>query len=162
MDLIRHDFSYYKLKVKIVPMLELNVTLWRLFCNRGRPPYIYIQTFEAGKRSAPRTSRFNLDGIPVKANFCLWLSKQNGTNNYGECLCRCTLWPRHWLEVSGQLHAPAALPPGKCPPSTPGTGLDSNFNTFFAHPVGICYTDCATAALERHPSTSYNSIRYLQ
>jgi hypothetical protein len=21
-------------------------------------------------------------------------------------------WPRHWLEVSGQLHAPAALPPG--------------------------------------------------
>jgi hypothetical protein len=25
-------------------------------------------------------------------------------------------WPRHWLEVSGQLHAPAALPPGKEPP----------------------------------------------
>jgi hypothetical protein len=24
-------------------------------------------------------------------------------------------WPRHQLEVSGQLHAPAALPPGKSP-----------------------------------------------
>jgi hypothetical protein len=22
-------------------------------------------------------------------------------------------WPRHWMEVSGQLHAPAALLPGK-------------------------------------------------
>jgi hypothetical protein len=22
-------------------------------------------------------------------------------------------WPRHYLEVSGQLHAPATLPPGK-------------------------------------------------
>jgi hypothetical protein len=25
------------------------------------------------------------------------------------------LRPRHWMEVSGQLHAPAALPPGKGP-----------------------------------------------
>jgi hypothetical protein len=24
-------------------------------------------------------------------------------------------WPRHYMEVSGQLHAPAALPPGKEP-----------------------------------------------
>jgi hypothetical protein len=23
------------------------------------------------------------------------------------------LWPRNYMEVSGQLHAPAALPPGK-------------------------------------------------
>jgi hypothetical protein len=23
------------------------------------------------------------------------------------------LWPRHYMEVSGQLHAPVALPPGK-------------------------------------------------
>jgi hypothetical protein len=23
------------------------------------------------------------------------------------------LWPRHYVEVSGQLHSPAALPPGK-------------------------------------------------
>jgi hypothetical protein len=23
------------------------------------------------------------------------------------------IWPRHQMEVSGQLHAPAALPPGK-------------------------------------------------
>jgi hypothetical protein len=25
-------------------------------------------------------------------------------------------WPRHWLEMSGQIYAPAALPPGKVPP----------------------------------------------
>jgi hypothetical protein len=25
------------------------------------------------------------------------------------------LWPRHYTEVSGQLHAPAALPQGKSP-----------------------------------------------
>jgi hypothetical protein len=24
-------------------------------------------------------------------------------------------WPRHWLEVGGQLHSPAAQPPGKSP-----------------------------------------------
>jgi hypothetical protein len=36
----------------------------------------------------------------------------------GEWMNRSTIsWPRHKLEVSGQLHAPAALPPGK----TPGT-----------------------------------------
>jgi hypothetical protein len=26
------------------------------------------------------------------------------------------LRPRHLIEVSGQMHAPAALPPGKVPP----------------------------------------------
>jgi hypothetical protein len=26
-------------------------------------------------------------------------------------------WPRHWLEASGQLHTPAALPQGKEPRS---------------------------------------------
>jgi hypothetical protein len=36
------------------------------------------------------------------------------------CPCACTLrstfsWPRHLLEVSGQLRAPAALPAGKVP-----------------------------------------------
>jgi hypothetical protein len=34
----------------------------------------------------------------------------------GEWMCRSTFsWPRHELEVSGQLHAPAALTPGKSP-----------------------------------------------
>jgi hypothetical protein len=41
-------------------------------------------------------------------------------------------WPRHYLEVSGKLHAPAALSPGGSAPSThrtgcwvdPRTGLD--------------------------------------
>jgi hypothetical protein len=32
----------------------------------------------------------------------------------GEWMYRSTFsWPRHYLEVSGQLHAPAASPPGK-------------------------------------------------
>jgi hypothetical protein len=32
----------------------------------------------------------------------------------GEWMYRSTFsWPRHWLEVTGQLHAPSALPPGK-------------------------------------------------
>jgi hypothetical protein len=35
----------------------------------------------------------------------------------GEWMYRSTFsWPRHSLEVSGQLHVPAALPPGKKPP----------------------------------------------
>jgi hypothetical protein len=34
----------------------------------------------------------------------------------GEWMYRSTFsWPRQKLEVSGQLHAPAALPPGKSP-----------------------------------------------
>jgi hypothetical protein len=32
------------------------------------------------------------------------------------------LWPRQYVEVSGQLHALAALPPGKEPPGTCGIG----------------------------------------
>jgi hypothetical protein len=66
--------------------------------------------------------------------------------------------------VSGQLHAPAALPPGKEPPSThgigdwvgPRAGLDdvekekildpyqeSNSDPSAVQPVASCYTDCA-------------------
>jgi hypothetical protein len=34
----------------------------------------------------------------------------------GEWMYRYTFsWPRHYLEVSGELHAPAALPPGEEP-----------------------------------------------
>jgi hypothetical protein len=29
-------------------------------------------------------------------------------------------WPRYQMEVSGQLHTPAALPPGKEPPAPIG------------------------------------------
>jgi len=31
------------------------------------------------------------------------------------CIDPRILWPRHWMEVSGQLHAPGALSPGKEP-----------------------------------------------
>jgi hypothetical protein len=38
---------------------------------------------------------------------------------YGEWMYRSTFsWPRHYLEGSGQFHAPAALPPGKRAPGT--------------------------------------------
>jgi hypothetical protein len=37
----------------------------------------------------------------------------------GKWMYRSTFcWPWHWLEVSAQLHAPAALPAGKPPPHT--------------------------------------------
>jgi hypothetical protein len=42
------------------------------------------------------------------------LIKHHTMKAYGEVLYRSTFsWLRHELEVSGQLHAPAALPPGK-------------------------------------------------
>jgi hypothetical protein len=31
----------------------------------------------------------------------------------GEWMYSSTHWPRHQMEMSGQLHAPATLPPGK-------------------------------------------------
>jgi hypothetical protein len=45
-----------------------------------------------------------------------WLSFSSSTlwRRMGEWMYRSTFpWPRDWLEVSGQLHAPAALPPRK-------------------------------------------------
>jgi hypothetical protein len=51
----------------------------------------------------------------------------------GEWIYRSTFsWPRHWLELSGQLRAPTALPPGGKAPGThwiggwvgPRDGLD--------------------------------------
>jgi hypothetical protein len=72
-------------------------------------------------------------------------------------------WPRHKLEVSGQLHAPAALPPGKSPGThficgwvDPGAGLDDMEKCKFftlpglelppllvVQPVASSYTDWA-------------------
>jgi hypothetical protein len=47
----------------------------------------------------------------------------------GKWLYRSTFsWPRHKLEVSGQLHAPAALPPGKDPPVPLDRTLDEAQN----------------------------------
>jgi hypothetical protein len=71
-------------------------------------------------------------------------------------------WPRHSLEIGGQLHTLAALPPGKQPPSThwigrwvgPRTGLDNlkkrkfcpyqdlNSNSSAIQPVTTHYTNC--------------------
>jgi hypothetical protein len=50
--------------------------------------------------------------VPVLNKLSHW--RRMGQWMYGSTYS----WPRHWLEVSGQLHAPVALPPGKSPPST--------------------------------------------
>jgi hypothetical protein len=75
-------------------------------------------------------------------------------------------WPRHYFEVSGQLHAPAALHPGKEPPVPIGqeagwvpepvwttwtrensrTYRDSNSDPSVVLPVASRYTDCAIRA----------------
>jgi hypothetical protein len=49
----------------------------------------------------------------------LCLNKHYSMKTYGQWMYRpMSPWPRHWLEVSGQFHAQAALPPGKEPPHT--------------------------------------------
>jgi hypothetical protein len=63
-------------------------------------------------------------------------------------------WPRHWLEVSGQLHAPAALPQGEALRSHwlggwvgPRAGLDLNLDPLIIQLVASRYTNYATVAL---------------
>jgi hypothetical protein len=86
---------------------------------------------------------------------------------YGEWMYRSTFsWPRHWLEVSGQLHAQAALPPGKEPSVPIGEEVrwtsepvwtiwkrenswpyrDSNSDLSVVQPVASRYTDYAISA----------------
>jgi hypothetical protein len=62
------------------------------------------------------------------------------------------LWPRHYIEVSSQLHALAALPPGKEPlmpldavvkRKIPSPRRESNPRTPIVQPVSQRYTDWA-------------------
>jgi hypothetical protein len=53
-------------------------------------------------------------------------------------------WPRHYVEVSGQLHAPAALPPEKTPRThwiggwmDPRSSLDDLEKRKFLTPLGL-------------------------
>jgi hypothetical protein len=73
-------------------------------------------------------------------------------------------WPRHWLEVSGQLHAPAALPSRKEPPGIhwiggwvgPRGGLDDvEKRKFFILPGLEVRPLCRPA-----PSQSQYRLRY--
>jgi hypothetical protein len=75
-------------------------------------------------------------------------------------------WPRQWIEVSGQLHVPAALTPREIVPNTrldrrlggPQSRFgrrgenclpyrDSNSEPSVVQPVASRYTECATPAL---------------
>jgi hypothetical protein len=51
----------------------------------------------------------------VKVKLSLCLTKHHAMTAYwgSEGIAPRMLWPRHWMEVSGQLHALAALSPGK-------------------------------------------------
>jgi hypothetical protein len=53
----------------------------------------------------------------VKLKLFLCLTKHHATKAYwgSEGIAARILWPRHWMEVSCQLHDPAALSPGKEP-----------------------------------------------
>jgi hypothetical protein len=85
---------------------------------------------------------------------------------------------RHQMEVSGQLHAPAALPPGKEPPGShwiggwvdpravldavvkrkiPSPGRESNPRTPIVQPVAQSHTDWAITALSftNHSHSKY-------
>jgi hypothetical protein len=52
----------------------------------------------------------------VKLSLCFfkWAPRHEGVLGSTDMAPRI-LWPRHYMEVSGQLHGPAALPQGKSP-----------------------------------------------
>jgi hypothetical protein len=55
--------------------------------------------------------------MEVKVKLPLRLTKHHAMKVYWRSggVAPRILWPRYWMEVSGQLHAQAALPPGKEP-----------------------------------------------
>jgi len=50
-----------------------------------------------------------------KVKVALCLTKHNAMKTYWESVTPCVLLPWHYMELSGQLHILAALPPGKEP-----------------------------------------------
>jgi hypothetical protein len=51
--------------------------------------------------------------LKVKLSQCFnWEPRHEGVLGSGG-IAPHILWPRHWMVVSGQLHGPVALPPGK-------------------------------------------------
>jgi hypothetical protein len=83
-------------------------------------------------------------------------------------------WPRHYLEVSGQLHAPAALLPGEYPldrrlggPQSrsgrrgeySGPYRDSNSDPSVVQPVASRYTEYAIPVNNNNNNNNNNNSR---
>jgi hypothetical protein len=53
----------------------------------------------------------------VKVKLSLCLTKHHAMKAYWGSggIAPLIIWPRHYMEVNDELHAPAALPPGKQP-----------------------------------------------
>jgi hypothetical protein len=58
-----------------------------------------------------------MNTVKLKVNVSVSLTEHHAMKAYWESggIASRILWPRHWMEVSGQLHVPVALPPGKEP-----------------------------------------------
>jgi hypothetical protein len=65
--------------------------------------------------SSSSSSSSSSKDIKVKLSLCL--TKHDAMKVYWGSggIAPSILWSQHYMEVSGQLHAPAALPPGKEP-----------------------------------------------
>jgi hypothetical protein len=62
-----------------------------------------------------RTAGYRLLVYKIKLSLCFnWAPRHEGVLGSGD-IVPLILWPWYWMEVSGQLHAPAALPQGKSP-----------------------------------------------
>jgi hypothetical protein len=82
-----------------------SLSLWRK--SDPNPPYHSLITIVT---ELPRPWE-----CVLKLFLCFnWAPRYEGVLVSG-CIAPLILWPRHWMEVSGQLHAPATLPPGKEP-----------------------------------------------
>jgi hypothetical protein len=77
------------------------------FNNGSSRPFKYVMT---------NFTKFIFLCKKVKLSLCL--TNHNAMMTYWASggIAPRILWPRHYTEVSGELHAPAALPSGKEPP----------------------------------------------
>jgi hypothetical protein len=134
--------SVFVLGSQLEPKTRFLFSLWRLrFLNVGHPLwredgsliYPYSCFCALPEQSLLGPSPAELTTIfyshlrfpkPIGSDPCIYIPQERGGpviplgtgiwRRIGEWLYISTFsWPRHWLEMSGELYAPAALPPGK-------------------------------------------------